>query len=89
MGYHNESTQMSKLILRFTGNGTTPAKDLKRVRSLSGCRGLEESGRMVLLEGNTLSENELTSLFPDWVATPLKSEIKVPDPRPKPKRPPN
>lgn len=86
MGYPNDQLHMTELILRYTGEGATPVDDLQRVRSLSGCRIIEESGRMVLLESAKLNADELARLFPGWVATPLRRDIKTPDPRPRPKR---
>ena len=79
---------MVQLILRYTGEGFTPADDVQRLRSLPGLRILEESGRMVLLEGDKQKIEELPSQFPGWVSSPIRADIEIPDPRPMPTRPP-
>ena len=79
---------MEHFILRYTGEGSTPAADLQRLRSLPGLRIVEESGRIVLLETGKQEFENLVSLFPGWVSSPIRADIELPDPRPMPTRPP-
>lgn len=77
---------MVQLILRYTGAGPTPADDLQRLRALDGLRILEQTGRMVLLETPKQQAANLADLFPGWITSPVRSDIKVPESNPKPKR---
>jgi hypothetical protein len=76
---------MVQLILRYTGAGPTPADDLQRLRALDHSRILEQTGRMVLLETPNQQVDSLADLFPGWISAPVRHDIEVPDPNPKPK----
>ncbi len=79
---------MIQLILRYTGAGRMPADDLERLRALKDLHILQESGRMVLLETAQQHAGKLAELFPDWITAPVVHEVEIPDPAPKPNKPP-
>ena len=73
---------MIKLIMRYHGEQESFREELQRLQNSQSLRILEESGKMVLLE---TSSNHLTALekeFPQWVSTPLQTDIPSPVTRP-------
>lgn len=75
---------MSRWILRRTGRLHPDEADLQRLRNLSGCQVLDQSGRMLLVEATREAQELISSTFPDWIMTAEQSQISIPDPRPKP-----
>ncbi|MCI0461273.1 MAG: hypothetical protein L0Z62_30365 [Gemmataceae bacterium] len=72
---------MAHFIVRYTGRGAPPAEDLQRIRSLAGLHIVNESPRMLLVEGSASSVRALEEME-SWVVTPEKM-MSPPDPRPK------
>jgi len=74
---------MSRFILRYQGEGSKPAEDVSRIRSLQSIKVLDESSpRMLLVEGPGVGLKALVESMPEWVLTPERM-IPLPDPRPK------
>ena len=73
---------MGRYILRFTGQGSPPAHDLERIRSVPGLTVVDESSpRMLLVQGPADAIQQLGDL-PSWVVT-AERFVPVPNPRPK------
>lgn len=76
---------MDRFILRYRGSGPRPAETVERIRGLPNVTVLDDSPRMLLVEG---LEGELRSLIEslsDWVMAPERM-VPLPDPRPKPRQ---
>jgi len=78
---------MAKFIVRYVGTGPRPAADVKRIRTAPGLKVLDDSSRMMLVEGSPKSLKALQGSLPGWRWSPERS-IRLPDPRPKPRRSP-
>jgi len=77
---------MSRFVLRYRGEGSKPAEDVNRIRSLQSLKVLDESSpRMLLVEGPGVRLKALVESMPEWVLTPERM-IPIPDPRPKPRK---
>jgi hypothetical protein len=77
---------MSRFILRYQGEGSKPAEDVNRIRSLQNIKVLDESSpRMLLVEGAGARLKALVESMPEWVLTQERM-IPLPDPRPKPRK---
>jgi hypothetical protein len=77
---------MRRFILRYRGEGSKPAEDVSRIRSLQSIKVLDESSpRMLLVEGPGTRLKALVESMPEWVLTPERI-ISLPDPRPKPRK---
>jgi len=77
---------MNRFILRYQGEGSKPAEDVNRIRSLENIKVLDESSpRMLLVEGAGARLKALVESMPEWVLTPQRM-IPLPDPRPKPRK---
>jgi hypothetical protein len=77
---------MSRFILRYQGEGSKPAEDVSRIRSLQSIKVLDESSpRMLLVEGPGAGLKALVESMPEWILTPERM-IPLPDPRPKPRK---
>ena len=77
---------MNRFILRYQGEGSKPAEDVNRIRSLENIKVLDESSpRMLLVEGPGANLKALVESMPEWVLTPQRM-IPLPDPRPKPRK---
>ncbi|MDH4220505.1 MAG: hypothetical protein OEW23_17240 [Candidatus Aminicenantes bacterium] len=74
---------MSRFILRYRGEGSKPAEDVNRIRSLQSIKVLDESSpRMLLVEGAGTRLKALVKSMPEWVLTQERM-IPLPDPRQK------
>jgi hypothetical protein len=74
---------MNRFILRYQGQGSKPAEDVERIRSLEQVKVLDESSpRMLLVEGPETRLKALVGSMPQWVLAPERM-ISLPDPRPK------
>jgi hypothetical protein len=78
---------MGRYILRFTGTGPKPAADVKRIRAAAQLTVLDDSARMLLVEASKERIKEVVSAMPGWSWSPERT-IRLPDPRPKPRRKP-
>ena len=77
---------MNRFILRYRGQGSKPAADVHRIRSLENTKVLDDSSpRMLLVEGPEAGLKALVESMPQWVLTPERM-IPLPDPRPKPRK---
>lgn len=71
-----------RFILRFRGE-EKPLDQIERIRALPGVRLLDESPRMLFVEGPGDLLRDLIKSMPDWVLTP-QATISLPrDPRPR------
>ena len=77
---------MARFILRYKGTGSKPESDLKRIRKASNLAIVDESPRMLLVDGDTETIGHLRDQLADWLVTP-EAQISVPDPRQRIKRP--
>jgi hypothetical protein len=78
---------MSRYILRYTGTGPRPAADVERIRAAPELTVLDESSRMLLVEASAGELARLVESMPGWTWSPERT-IRLPDPRPKPRRSP-
>jgi hypothetical protein len=77
---------MSRYILRYEGNGTPPAPDLKRIHGLTGLEIVDESPRMLLVDATASALEELGEM-PSWNISP-EMVVPLPDTRKQPRRAP-
>ena len=73
---------MERFILRFKGAGEKPAQDVQRIRSLPGTTVVDDSDRMILIEGPATKIEELVKELPQWSLS-KEHFVQLPDPRPK------
>ncbi len=76
---------MARYIVRYVGEGLRPSADLQRIRAAPGLTVLDDSARMLLVEGSPKNLEELMGSLPGWTWTPERS-LRLPDPRPRPRR---
>ena len=74
---------MSRFILRYKEGDPIPASARQRLLQTPNLKLVDESARMILVEGTSSAVKTLLT-DRDWSATP-ETEIKVPDTRPKPR----
>lgn len=70
----------NRFILRYTGDGPTPAAHVAHLRSVPGTKVLDESEKMLLVEGRKRDLETATHVLGGWVLTAEKT-IPVPDAR--------
>src|SRR2546426_2998905 len=78
---------MARFIVRYRRKGPKPEDAAERVARVPGTLVVEETGRMLLVEGE---EAAVRSAFPDaeeWLVEPERI-FSIPDPRAKVERPP-
>ena len=78
---------MGRYIVRYAGQGLRPSADVQRIRAVPGLTVLDESSRMMLVEGSEKRLKELMGSLPGWSWSPERT-IRLPDHRPKPRREP-
>jgi len=71
---------LKRFILRYTGKGTPPAALAKQVQAAPDLDLLEESGRMIFVEGARAAIERLAAAHPDWLLTE-EATVPLPDPR--------
>ncbi|MFM8285015.1 MAG: hypothetical protein ACKOCW_15825 [Planctomycetaceae bacterium] len=71
---------MQRYVLRFTGQGSAPAADLKRISATAGVSVIDTAPRMVLVEASGLAGGRLADLLDGWVCVP-ETTVPLPDPR--------
>jgi hypothetical protein len=71
-----------QFILRYRGQGPTPAADIERIRALNGLSVLDSSGRMLLVEAPEAELQTLVDTLPDWMLS-AERKVAMPDPRQK------
>jgi len=85
-GFRYRVMLMNRFVLRYRGQGSKPAEDVDRIRSLENIRVLDASSpRMLLVEGPEAGLKALVESMSQWVLTPERM-IPLPDPRPKPRK---
>jgi hypothetical protein len=77
----------ARFVLRYRGEGDKPEADVARVRGLAGAVVVGSSARMLVVESDTDSLNELVDGLPDWVMAP-EQPYEVPDTRKRLEKPP-
>jgi hypothetical protein len=79
---------MSRFIVRYRGKGPKPPAASDVARQAPGLRVVDQTSRMLLVEG---PEEAVRSAFPseeEWLIAPEQT-YELPDPRPKVERPPS
>jgi hypothetical protein len=71
-----------RYILRYRGTGPTPEAHVACLRAVPGTKVLDESDRMLLVEGRRRDLEKATRTLDGWVLTAEKT-VPVPDPRKK------
>lgn len=76
---------MHRHVLRYKGTGAIPNSDLQLIRNTSGVTVVDESPRMLLVEGDDERIAHLRDNLADWLVTP-QGQIPLPDTRQRIKR---
>ena len=76
---------MGRLILRYRGQGPLPADVVQAVQALPATRIVEQTSRMLLVDGPEDDVRRVVGAGPDWVIAPERSYTR-PDTRPGIKR---
>ena len=71
-----------RFILRYTGDGPRPNKHVARLRQVPGTKVLDESDKMLLVEGRQQELEKAARALDGWVLTVDKT-VPVPDTRKK------
>ncbi len=74
-----------RFILRYRGAGEPPERDVDRIRAVPGAEVVDQSARMLLVEGPADPLKALVDSMPDWIMT-AERMIRLPDTRPKIRR---
>jgi hypothetical protein len=74
-----------RFILRYRGAGQAPERDVDRIRAVPGTAVVDQSARMLLVEGPADPLKALVDTLPDWIMT-AERMIRLPDARPKIRR---
>lgn len=72
---------MERFILRYRGSGTAPLKDVQRIHKTPSVAVLDESSRMLLVEGELPAVEGMIQLMSEWVMVREKT-IPLPEIRP-------
>jgi len=78
---------VARYIVRYAGEGLRPAADVQRIRAVPGLTVLDDSSRMMLVEASQKNLKDLMGALPGWTWTPERA-IRLPNPRPRPRRKP-
>jgi hypothetical protein len=73
---------MSRYILRYKGSSAMPAEHLNSIRSTPGLKVLDESPKMLLVDGDESELRKNLKSFPGWSIHP-ETEYPLPDTRQK------
>lgn len=73
---------MPRFILRYQGAGAMPQEDLGRVRGVPGAQIVDQSARMLLVDGVGEALTTAVEALPDWSCSPERI-IPLPNPRPR------
>jgi hypothetical protein len=76
---------MQRYILRYKASGPKPEGDLLRIRNTPGLTVVDESPRMLLVEGDDKPIEDLRGDLANWLVTP-EVQISLPDKRQRIKR---
>jgi len=69
-----------RYVLRYQGEGAKPSGDTARIRQTPGVTVVDESSRMMLIEGDEASLAGLAQTLPGWAFAP-EQNYPVPDTR--------
>jgi len=72
---------VSRFVLRFSGSGTKPPSDVDLVRGQSAIKVIDESARMLLVECDEKTVEQLRRTLSDWQ---INDETPVTTPHPTP-----
>jgi hypothetical protein len=72
----------ARFILRYVAAGPKPAADVARIRAVPRIDVLDESDRMLLVEGVRGEVDAALASCPGWELT-VERSIPIPNPRPK------
>lgn len=73
---------MSRYILRYGGSQETPAEHVESIRSVPGIQVIDESPKMLLVDGEESALREKIKDLPGWSIHPEKG-YPLPDTRQK------
>lgn len=73
---------MSRYILRYGGSQAIPTEHSESIRSIPGIKVIDESPKMLLVDGDESSLHEKIKQMPGWSIHPEK-EYPLPDTRQK------
>ena len=73
---------MSRYILRYGGSESIPAEHLESLRSTPGLQVLDQSPKMLLVDGDEATLREKLKKMPEWSLHP-EVEYPLPDTRKK------
>ena len=77
---------MARFIVRYVGTGPRPASDVERIRAVEELTVIDDSSsRMLLVEASEERVKEVMASMSGWIWSPERT-IRLPDPRPKPRR---
>ena len=79
---------MSRLIVRYRGEGPRPESTITQLRSLPDVSIIDDSGRMLLIDGPEAMVRDALRPSDDWIIAPEK-KYSIPDVRKKVERPPH
>ena len=71
---------MARFILRFTGSAGKPAEVADEIRRRSDLTILDETARMLLVDGPESTVREILAPHADWLMAAEK-QVPMPDPR--------
>jgi len=71
---------LGRYVLRYLGDGPKPPADVSRARQAPGVTVVDESPKMLLIEGDDASLAGLAEAFPGWAVTPEQT-YSIPDAR--------
>ena len=72
---------MARFVVRYRGTGAKPERDVARIRGVPGTTIVDESPRMVLVEGPEAELSAVVASLEGWLLVPERV-IPMPDPRP-------
>lgn len=78
---------MGRYIVRYVGEGRRPSADVQRILTAPGLTVLDQTPRMLLVEGGARGLKSLLGSMSGWTCTPERA-FRLPDPRPRPRRKP-
>lgn len=73
---------MSRYILRYGGSQAIPTEHVDRIRSTPGIKVIDESPKMLLVDGEESALREKIKEMPEWSIHPEKG-YPIPDTRQK------
>ena len=77
---------MARFVVRYVGTGPRPAADVERIRTAQELTVIDDSSsRMLLVEASEERLKEVVESMPGWIWSRERT-IRLPDPRPKPRR---